>query len=180
MFPIETLNFWLALGTIALQIITASFLALFFLRKKFPDLEDVAIFLRSWGLSIGLLFTVGATAITLFYSEVLGITPCGWCWIQRVFLYPQILLFALALRKKDSAIADYSIAFSIFGAAAALYQHYLQMGGTSVLPCPASSSEAVDCAVRFVFEFNYITFPMMAFSLFVFLIVIMLFVRKRS
>ena len=88
--------------------------------------------------------------------------------------------FALALRKRDSNIADYSIALSIAGGAAALYQHYLQMGGTSVLPCPASSSEAVDCAVRFVFEFGYITFPMMALTLFAFLIVLMLFVRKRA
>ena len=179
MFPIETINYWLALGTICLQIITGAFIALFFLRARFPDLEDIAAFLRGWGLWIGFCITILASALTLFYSEILGIEPCGWCWIQRAFLYPQIILFAIALRKRDSNIADYSIALSIAGGAAALYQHYLQMGGTSVLPCPASSSEAADCAVRFVFEFGYITFPMMALTLFAFLIVLMLFVRKR-
>jgi disulfide bond formation protein DsbB len=180
MFPIETLNYWLALGTILIQIIAAGFLALFFLQKKYPDLRDIGIFLRKWGLWIGLILSIGASVMTLFYSEVLGIQPCGWCWVQRVFLYPQILLFALAIKKKDTRAADYSIAFSVAGGLAALYQHYLQMGGASVLPCPASSSEAVDCAVRFVFEFGYITFPMMALTLFVFLIVLMLFVRNRE
>jgi len=179
MYPIEFYNYWLSVGTVAMQIVGLGFLAVYFLQKKFPDLSDVGAFVRRWGLWAGLLLTIFATAITLFYSEVLGLTPCGWCWIQRVFLYPQIVLFALALWKKDRSIADYSIGLSIFGAAAALYQHYLQMGGTSVIPCPATSQQAVDCAVRFVFEFNYITFPLMSFTLFAFLIIVMLFVRRK-
>ena len=174
----ETLNYWLALGTMAMQIVSVAFLALFFARKKFPDLEDIATFLGRWGLWIGLLLTFGASAMTLYYSEVLGITPCGWCWVQRVFLYPQVVLFAIALWKKDHNVALYSIWLSVFGATAALYQHYLQMGGTSIIPCPATAGQATDCAVRFLFEFNYITFPLMAATLFGFLIVLMLFVRR--
>ncbi len=180
MFPVETLSYWLALGTIVIQILAAVFLSLFFLQKKYPDLRDIASILQKWGLWVSLILAIGASAMTLFYSEVLGIEPCGLCWIQRVFLYPQILLFAIAIWKKDKNVADYSIAFSIVGGLTALYQHYLQMGGTSILPCPASSSQAVDCAVRFVFEFGYITFPMMALSLFAFLIVLMSFVRQRN
>lgn len=179
MIPVETLNYLLALGVVAMEIVTVGMLALYFLRAKFPDLEDIARFLGTWGLWIGLFVTLAGTIMTLYYSEVLGILPCGWCWIQRVFLWPQPILFAVAIWRKERSIADYSIGFSVFGAAAALYQHYLQMGGTSVLPCPATSSQAVDCAVRFVFEFNYITFPFMAFSLFAFLIVLMLFVRRK-
>jgi disulfide bond formation protein DsbB len=179
MYPIEFYNYWLSVGTVAMQIVGVGFLALYFLRKKYPDLQDIAIFIERWGLWAGFLLSVVATLLTLFYSDVLGIAPCGWCWIQRVFLYPQIILFALALWRRDKSIADYSIALSIFGGAAALYQHYLQMGGTSVIPCPATSSQAVDCAVRFVFEFNYITFPFMSFTLFAFMIILMLFIRKK-
>jgi len=36
----------------------------------------------------------------------------------------------------------------------------------------------VSCAQRFVFEFNYITFPLMAASLFAFLIALMLYVKS--
>lgn len=177
---VETLNYWLALATLLLQILGVAFLALFFLRKKFSDIEGVAAFLGKWGLWIGLLLTLGGIVSSLFYSEVLGIAPCGLCWLQRVFLYPQALLFAVAIWKQERAVVDYSIAFSIFGGAVALYQHYLQMGGTNVLPCPATADKAADCAVRFLFEFGYITFPLMSFSLFAFLIIVMLFVRNRT
>lgn len=176
MYPIEVYNYWLSLGTLILQITTVAFLALHFLRSKFPDLEDIADMLRRWGLLIALLLTFAGAAMTLFYSEVLGITPCSLCWLQRVFLYPQVVLFAIAWWKKDRSVALYSIALSILGGIIALYQHYLQMGGTSVVPCPATADKAVDCGVRFLFEFGYITFPLMAFSLFAFLIVLMLFV----
>ena len=179
MYPIEFYNYWLSVGTVLMQVVGVGFLALYFLRKKFPDLNDIALLLEKWGLWKAFALTLAGSALTLFYSEILGISPCGWCWVQRVFLYPQIVLFALAIWKKDRRIADYSIAMSIFGGAAALYQHYLQMGGTAVIPCPATATQAVDCSVRFLFEFGYITFPLMSFSLFAFLIVLMLFVRER-
>ncbi len=176
--PVETLNYLLAVGTLAMQVAGAGFLALYFLQKRFADLRDIAGLLSRWGIWVGLFLTLGATAMTLYYSEVLGFVPCGWCWVQRVFLWPQVVLFALALYKRDRSAADYSIAFSIFGAAAALYQHYLQMGGSALIPCPATG--AGDCAQRLMFEFGYITFPFMAATLFGFLIVLMLFVRKRA
>jgi disulfide bond formation protein DsbB len=178
MFPVETINHLLGLATFALNIATMAFLALYFLQKRFVDLQDIAALLRRWGMWLGLLLAVGATAMTLFYSEILGFAPCGWCWVQRVFLWPQVFLFAVALYVRDRTVAHYSIVLSIFGAAAGLYQHYLQMGGNALIPCPASG--AGDCAQRILFELGYVTFPFMAFSLFAFLIVLMLFVREKS
>ena len=178
MVPIEIANYWLAVGTIAMQIAIVALVAVFFLEKKFPDLRDISVLAEKWGIFKSFVITIGASALTLYYSEILGIAPCAWCWMQRVFLYPQIILFGLALWKRDKTIADYSIGFSIAGFIVAMYQHYLQMGGTSVIPCPATADKATDCAVRFLFEFGYITFPLMAATLFVYLIVIMLFVRR--
>ena len=177
---IESINYWLSLATLLLQIIGIAFLALFFLRKRFPDLSPIAEFLENRGLWIGLALTLGGIISSLFYSEILGIAPCGLCWLQRVFLYPQAILFAVAIWKKSRDIADYSIALSIFGGVVALYQHYLQMGGANVLPCPAVATQAADCSVRFLFEFGYITFPLMSFTVFAFLIIVMLFVRERA
>jgi len=179
MYPVETINYLLSLATIAMQIAAAALFALYFLRRKFTDLEDNAKLIGEWGLWLGFLLSAGGIVLSLFYSEVLGFAPCGLCWLQRVFLFPQAVLFAVALWKKDARVADYSIALSVLGAVVALYQHYIQMGGADVLPCPATAGEAVDCAVRFLFEFGYITFPLMSFSLFAFLAVVMLFVRAR-
>ncbi|MCR4325914.1 MAG: disulfide bond formation protein B [Patescibacteria group bacterium] len=178
MYPVEAINYWLALATLALQLAGASMLAVYFLRKRFTDLEDIAALIGRWGLWAGLILTFGGLSLSLFYSEVLGFAPCALCWVMRVFMYPQVVLFAVALWKRDRAIADYSIALSVFGLAVGLYQHYLQMGGTSVLPCPATP-EAADCAQRFLFEFGYITFPLMGATLFTTLIITMLFVRRR-
>src|SRR4051812_46409724 len=115
MYPIEFYNYWLSLGTLILQVVTIAFFALYFLRSKFPDLEDVADMLRKWGLPIALALTIAGSALTLFYSEVLGIAPCSLCWLQRIFLYPQVVLFAIAYWKKDRNVALYSIALSILG-----------------------------------------------------------------
>ncbi|MDO8557795.1 MAG: disulfide bond formation protein B [bacterium] len=177
MHNVEAINYWLALAVVALQIVSVACIVLFLLRKKSPDLAPAVSFLETWGLWIGFLLSAGGVVISLFYSEILGVLPCGLCWLQRVFLYPQALLFAVAIWKSDRSVADYSITFSVFGAAIALYQHYLQMGGASIVPCPAVST-GVDCAQRYLFEFGYITFPLMSFSIFAFLIIVMLFVRR--
>ncbi len=173
---LETTNFLLALGTLALQSATLVLIMVLFLRKKISELERVVAILGSWALWLGFLFSLGASAMTLYYSDVLGIEPCPLCWWQRIFLYPQVVIFAIALYRRDLAVTIYSIALSLIGAAFALYHHALQVLPAGTLPCPATG---VSCAQRFVFEFGYITFPLMAISLFAFLIVLMLFARKK-
>jgi disulfide bond formation protein DsbB len=169
------LDLWLAAGTIILQILGIGFLAVYFLRSRFTDLESIASTLQEWGLWIGFALTLGASAMTLYYSEILGIPPCALCWWQRIFMYPQVVLFAIALWKRDRDIALYSIALSLFGALFALYHHVLQMAPAGALPCPA---QGVSCAQIFFLQFGYVTYPMMALTLFAFLMVIMMFVRS--
>lgn len=176
MFALETLNYLIALATIGMQVLAVLLLVTFFFRKTSWGMI-ISNVVGNWGLWVSLLIVLAGTILSLVYSEYFGIIPCGLCWVQRIFLYPQLVLFALAAWKRDHYIADYSIVLSVLGGAVALYQHYLQMGGTSTLPCPASG--AGDCAKRFLFEFDYVTFPLVAFSSFALLFVIMLFVRAK-
>lgn len=173
-----TLDSIVALGVIAMQIATIAFLALYFLRSTFPDLEDIASLLSKWGLQIGFTFSLGALLLTLYYSDILGIPPCPLCWWGRIFLYPQVVLFGLAIWKQDRGIAFYSIWLSSFGLIVALYNHMLQMFPSSHLPCPATGE--VSCSQIFFLEFGYITFPLMGATLFAFLIVLMMFVRSNT
>lgn len=178
MYAIEIANQYVGIATLLLQLATAAALAVFLLRRRVPLFARLSAFAGFWGLAGALVLSLGATALSLYYSEALGIAPCSLCWIQRMFLYPQVILFAAALYKREARIADYSIALSVLGAAVALYQHALQMGFLrSDLPCPATAAEAVDCHVRFLFEMSYITFPLACFTVFAALIVAMLFVR---
>ncbi|HEY4502258.1 MAG TPA: disulfide bond formation protein B [Candidatus Paceibacterota bacterium] len=172
---VENLNFLFALGTICLQLSAGILLILYFSKQEHAGKH----FLRAYGLHLALLLSLVTTIGTLLYSEVLGFEPCSLCWLQRVFLYPQIILLGVALIKKEYIIADYCIGLSIPGALIALYQHYLQMGGSAFVRCPAVS-DGVDCAKRILFEFGYITFPLMSFTIFIVLIILMLFVRKRD
>lgn len=178
-YPIDAINQFVGLATLAMQILAAGLLVVYFARERFPDLQDVGDLVSRWGLRLGFLVTLASMAMSLFYSEILGFAPCGLCWTMRIFMYSQVVLFAVALWKRDRSIADYSITLSVIGSIIGLYQHYLQMGGTDVLPCPATLSQAADCATRFFFELGYITFPLMGVSLFAFLIVVMLFVRQK-
>jgi len=176
MLSIETINYFLALGTILLQLAAVGLLVVYVLRTRNPSFARIAGLVQARALWALFLISLVATFVTLYYSDYLGIEPCPLCWWQRIFLYPQVILLGIAAWKKDNYIADYAIVLSIFGAGVALYQHALQMLPGSGLPCPATG---ISCAQRFLFEFGYITYPLMAFSLFAFLIVTMLFVRAR-
>jgi disulfide bond formation protein DsbB len=173
---VSDINFYLALGTILLQVVSVALLLVFMLRKRVPAFRDIAEQVGVWGLWIVFGVSFAASVLALYYSDVLGFEPCPLCWWQRLFLFPQVLLAGLAAWKKDAYMAEYSIVLSVFGAGVALYQHALQMMPGSGLPCPATG---VSCAQRIVFEFGYVTFPLMAFSTFAFLIIVMLFVRSR-
>lgn len=169
---IETLNFILAVGGIAM-IFTAGVL-LFDFYSKNKTLEKIV---TSYGLLIAFFVTAGSTVMTLIYSEVFGFVPCGLCWLQRVCLYPQVVILGLALYTKDKTAAKYGIALSIPGIVVSLYQHYLQMGGTELVTCPISSA---DCAERILFEFGFMTFPLMSTFLFIFLIALYIYILKTN
>lgn len=124
-----------------------------------------------------LFVALGGTLASLFYSEIAGFAPCGLCWLQRIFLYPQVILLGMALYYQEWQIAKYSIALSSLGGLVALYHSYIQFGGSPLVPCPLVAT-AVSCSQRFVFEFGYITFPVMSLTAFALIILLMIFAQR--
>ena len=114
-----------------------------------------------------LLFGFGTALIcmlgSLLYSDVIGYEPCKLCWYQRILMYPQALLFGIALWKKDKKIVDYAMALSGVGAVIALYHHLMQLGFVPEGDCSAVGY-SVSCAKVFVLHFGYLTIPLMAFT----------------
>lgn len=168
-------NYLFALGTLLLQLVTFALLSVYLMRDRSDAMRQIAASVSTRGLWLIFGVSLAASLMTLFYSDVLGVEPCPLCWWQRIFLYPQILLAGIAAWKKDASVTLYLIPLSIAGFLVALYHHALQMLPGSGLPCPAVG---VSCAQRILFEFGYITFPLMAVTLFAFLILIALFVRS--
>ena len=176
MLPLDTFNQLLALGTLALLIVAAALLAAYLFRL------DVGSFLGAWGMWIALIAALGGIAGTLIHSELYGLQPCPLCWWQRIFLYPQAVLFSLALLRRLSGeallvIIDSSIALSVIGLGIALYHHALQVFPYGSLPCPAQGE--ISCAQILFLEFGFLTYPLMAAVLFGFLIVLMFHVRRE-
>jgi hypothetical protein len=82
-------------------------------------------------------------------------------WLQRIFIYPQVIILGVSLWKRDDQVSDYSLGLSIPGSLVAGYHYYGQMKQSSALVC--RSGEAISpCVQRFVLEFGYITIPMLA------------------
>ena len=119
-------------------------------------------------LWIGFLVSLGATLGSLFYSELAGYEPCVLCWYQRILIYPQAILFLVALIKRDRGVIPYVITLSIIGGAIALFQYYGQISNTSILPCSAEGY-ATSCTKQFTLQYGYITIPMMSFSILLFI-----------
>ncbi len=163
METVATLNGYLAIFGIALFV--GAGILLYDLKTS----RSLAPLIRTWGLLGALAVTAGGTITSLIYSEVFGFIPCGLCWLQRIALYPQVLLLAIALYYGDKAIGRYGIGLSIFGIVIGLYQHYLQMGGSEFAKCPTAGPDA-NCAERILFEFGFVTFPLLSVFTFVFLI----------
>ncbi|MBV9349283.1 MAG: disulfide bond formation protein B [Patescibacteria group bacterium] len=172
---LETFNHLIGISVLLTQVIALALFGLYFLRNE-KNFMAFSAFMGRWGLWLAFFVSLFATIMSLAYSDYFGLVPCSLCWFQRMLLFPQVILFLMAAAKKDIYIADYSIVLSVIGAAISLYQHYIQMTGESPLPCPVSGG---DCVKRFLFEFNYITIPLAAFSAFALLFVLMLYVRAR-
>lgn len=133
-------------------------------------------FLAQYALPIGLLFATVAMTGSLFYSDIAGFTPCVLCWYQRIVMYPQVFLFALALWRNDKMIFPYTLMLSSIGAVIAGYHYYIQNVPVLITPCKLVGY-SVSCTDKFVLNYGYITIPLMALTAFVAIIITMLALR---
>ena len=169
-------NIFLALVMILGQVLVVFTIILFFFHRNKPDHFDrwsgkYLGFIHKYILGIGFIITLGATVFSLFYSDIIGFAPCKLCWIQRVFIYPQVLIFGLALIRKDRKIIDYSVVLTIVGLIFSFYHNYLYFLPTENIPCDASG---VSCTANYVNEFGYITIPVMTLTAFMMTLVALL------
>jgi disulfide bond formation protein DsbB len=120
------------------------------------------------GLLLMLIIAVLGTLGSLYFSEIAHWTPCKKCWLQRIFMYPQVILLAYALWKRDRGVAPYVLLLSIIGVVIAGV-HYEEQIQAALFPPPAEvpcDETGVSCASTPFFHFGYITIPMMALTAF--------------
>lgn len=164
------LNILTILGDVIIIAFLGFLIYRFFSKKKY-DLK----FFRENSLFFAFLVSLIATAGSLFYSEIAGYTPCKLCWFQRIFMYPQTILFGLALFKKSKDIFYYAVPLSVIGGLIALNHYFVQRMEYAT----SCGIEAVSCSVKYTFKFGYITIPMMALTAFCLIIISGYFSRKK-
>lgn len=126
-------------------------------------------------LSFGFLITSISVVGSLYFSEVMKLPPCDLCWYQRAFMYPQAVLFGIALWKNDKSVKRYILSLSVVGFVIGIYHNLLQLN-PGVLPCTDNS--AVSCATKQIEVFGLDAIPLMSVAGFGVLIILSLLAYK--
>ena len=56
---------------------------------------------------------LSATMGSLYFSEIRGYEPCELCWIQRILMYPLVIITGIAYVQKNARIAVTTAVFSV-------------------------------------------------------------------
>ena len=86
---------------------------------------------------------------SLYYSEIVGYIPCELCWIQRIFMYPLVIIFGVALIKRN------------------------------ILKNADNFCGEVPCNLQYINYFGFITIPFLAGSAFLVILITSYFLYKR-
>lgn len=117
----------------------------------------------------GLLFiwivSLVATLGSLYFSEIRGYEPCKMCWIQRIFMYPIVLMTTIAFIQKNAKIALTTAVFSIMGGSVSLYHYGIQK--IDFLSESAPACGMVSCTGQYINWLGFITIPFLALTAFI-------------
>lgn len=106
-----------------------------------------------------------ATAGSLYFSQIRGYAPCTLCWVQRIFMYPLVIIVGIALVQKNVRIAATTLAMSIIGGSISLYHYGLQK--LDFLSEAAPACGQVPCNGQYINYLGFITIPFLALIAFI-------------
>jgi len=73
----------------------------------------------AWTISvIGLLGS-------LFLSNVLGYVPCELCWLQRICLYPLVVILLVGMIRRDTSVYLYALPLALIGTLISVYHNVI-------------------------------------------------------
>jgi disulfide bond formation protein DsbB len=138
-------------------------------------MERLKEFIETQGIFLSWIVAFIATLGSLFFSEVMGFTPCLLCWYQRILMYPLSIILLIATIKNDRNISIYVFPLAFIGLAISGYHYYLQKTPTIEL----GACGVIPCTTQYIHWFGFITIPFLAFVAFMIIAVIHLFIWIR-
>lgn len=117
-----------------------------------------------------------ATLGSLVFSEVLHFPPCVLCWYQRITMYPLVIIFGVAILKKDKLFTYYAWPLIAIGWLIGVYHNllYYEILPEAAAPC----IQGVSCTTKFIEWFGFVTIPLLSLVGFTFLGALMLIYQR--
>jgi len=66
-------------------------------------------------LIIAWFIALASTLASLFFSEVMDLTPCVLCWYQRIFIFGLAIILLVGILTHDPYVIRYAMPFSLIG-----------------------------------------------------------------
>lgn len=135
-------------------------------------------FLKKYVLYLAFFQAFISTLVSLYFSEILHFPPCVLCWYQRIAMYPLVIIFGVAILKKDKLVNFYAWPLIAAGWLIAVFHNllYYNILPEAAAPCLAG----VSCTTKFIEWFGFITIPFLSLMAFTILGVLMVIYGKVS
>lgn len=129
------------------------------------------------GVELWIAFGIALAAMagSLFFSEFSDFIPCRLCWMQRIAMYPLVIILLIGAIRRDRDAALYALAFPPIGIAIGAYHKYIEIN-----PEAESCQATAPCSTKWIDEFGYVTIPVLAMSAFAAIFVLLLFARSNA
>jgi disulfide bond formation protein DsbB len=125
-----------------------------------------------------LLIALASMLGSLFFSEIMGFSPCALCWYQRIAMYPLVLIFLVGMFQPIKSTINFALPIVSTGLFIAIYHNLLHYG---IVPETASPCRAgVPCSTVYINWLGFITIPMLSAISFVLILAILLILQKRE
>lgn len=119
-----------------------------------------------------------ATLGSLYFSEIVGYLPCNLCWIQRIFMYPIVIITTVALLKKNKDIAYGALYLSGIGMLISIYHYGLQK--LSFMGDASGICGDVPCNLQYINYLGFITIPFLAGVAFIVIFISSILLNKEK
>lgn len=172
----EIVNISLTIAT----IIGQAFILVVVLAYIFKKERLIIRFFGKHGILIAFLISLIATLGSLYYSEITEFQPCTYCWYQRIFMYPQVVLLGMALWRRSIEIIPYSMGLAIVGGIIAFRHYLLEMGQNTSGVDNCELAGGVSCADSYFVHLGYITIAMLSLTSFVITLLLLYLAKHHS
>jgi len=121
---------------------------------------------------------LAATFGALFIGEVMGQTPCVFCWHQRVFMFPLAIILGIAYYRSDSGVWRYALPLAALGWLVAAYHtlQYFAVIPEGLVPC---SSTGPSCSSADMTILGGMPIPLMSLAAFSAIAVLLALIPRR-